>query len=299
MNIIQKIKYSQNWNIGFCEQTPEDFIQTKALKPIKWMKHPYKDRWFADPFILKVTDNEIVVFVEECPIENPKGIICELVIERESMEMKKRYVLLELETHLSYPAIIRYNGKVYVYPENGISGRLNLYEYDEANHRLINPNCILNMAVADATILERQGGYYMVATKYPDTQENTFLYSSNSLFGPFVELKGGAFQTRRNCSRPGGGWICVDKGLYRPAQDCVVRYGSALSMMKVDLSNNGIREEISFSIQPLSKRYSEGIHTINYCQQLCVVDGYGYLFPIMKYVACLVHRLKHFIYKTK
>lgn len=292
MNFIHKIKYSQNWNVGFCEQTSQDFILTKALKPITWMKHPYKDRWFTDPFILKATGDEIVVFVEECSMDNPKGIICELVVDRRSMQMKKRYVLLELDTHLSYPAIIRYEGKVYVYPENGTSGKLNLYEYDEVNHQLLNPICILDEAVADATILEWQGHYYMVATKYPDTQERAFLYFSDSLFGPFAELNDGPFQTNKICSRPGGGWICVESGLYRPAQDCLERYGSALSIMKTFISNNEINEDVVFSIQPQSKRYSEGIHTINYYQQLCVVDGYGFLFPKMKYVAYFVRRLK-------
>ena len=95
MNIIIKIKYNQYWNIGFCEQNPEELIRNKQLKSSRWLSHPYRDRWFADPFIYKVTDNEIVVFVEECPIENPKGIICELVIDRKSMQLKKRYVMLE------------------------------------------------------------------------------------------------------------------------------------------------------------------------------------------------------------
>ena len=35
MNLLQKIQYSQNWNIGFCEQTPEELLKDKALKPIQ------------------------------------------------------------------------------------------------------------------------------------------------------------------------------------------------------------------------------------------------------------------------
>ena len=77
MNLLRKVQYGQYWNIGFCEQTPEEFVREKKLRPIKWLKHPYHDRWFADPFIYRVTEREIVVFVEECPMENPKGIICE------------------------------------------------------------------------------------------------------------------------------------------------------------------------------------------------------------------------------
>ena len=128
MNLLRKIQYNQYWNIGFCEQTSEELVLDKTMKPIRWLKHSYRDRWFADPFILKVTEHEIVVFVEECTMDKPKGIICELLIDRQTMELKRRHVMLELETHLSYPAIIRFKDKVYVYPENGDSGHLFMYE---------------------------------------------------------------------------------------------------------------------------------------------------------------------------
>ena len=151
------------------------------------MKHSYKDRWFADPFIYKVTEDEIIVFVEECNIYGkPKGILCELHVDRKSRKLKQRFVLLELETHLSYPAIIEYDGKTYVYPENGKSGKLNIYEYDENNHCLINPKCILSEAVADSTILQKEKLFYLIATKYPNTQEKAFVYQTDSIFGPYT-----------------------------------------------------------------------------------------------------------------
>lgn len=281
MNFLRKIQYSQYWNIGFCEQAPMDLIRDKHLKSIRWMKHPFRDRWFADPFILKANNNDIVVFVEECSIENPKGIICELVIDRRTMRLKKRYVMLELDTHLSYPAILHYQGRVYVYPENGASGKLNVYEYDENNHRLINPVCILEEAVADATIVKSNGCYYMSATKYPNTQEGAFLYWSEHCFDRFRQVGGEAFQIGRHCSRQGGDWIIVNEKLYRPAQDCVKRYGSALSIMEMSNISECDKERFCFSISPNYYRYPLGVHTINFKDNLCVVDGYGYYYPLL------------------
>ena len=119
--------YPQNWNIGFVEQSAEDLLGKQQLGHIRWMKHKYKDRWFADPFIYKVADDEIVVFVEECMItDKPKGILCELHVDRKTMRLRERYVLLELDTHLSYPAFIKKDGVTYVYPENGSSGTQSL-----------------------------------------------------------------------------------------------------------------------------------------------------------------------------
>lgn len=281
MDIIRKIQYNQYWNIGFCEITPEELIHEGGLRSIMWLKHEYADRWFADPFILRVTEDEIVVFVEECPMDNPKGIICELVIDRKTMKLKDRYVLLEKETHLSYPAIIRQDGKVYVYPENGASGKLNIYEYDEANHRLMNPVCILEEPVADATILEWEGRFFMSATKFPNTQECAFLYESNSLRKPFRQVGMTPYQTDRACSRQGGNWFVVEGTIYRPAQDCKVRYGAALNVMKMDGLDHIACEQKQMVLSPTVSRYSLGLHTLNFSDGLCVIDGYGYYKPIL------------------
>lgn len=277
----RKYMIDANWNIGFCEQTPENLIQQKKLNKIQWLKHPYKDRWFADPFIYKVTDDEIIVFVEECNLFGwPKGIICELVIDRKTISLKERHILLELDTHLSYPAIIRHEGKVYVYPENGASRKLNIYEYDSVSHKLVNPICILNEAVADASIIEQESKYLMIATKCPETQEKAYLYQSKSLLGPFVEISTVPFQASRSCSRPGGNWIDTKEGLFRPAQDCSKHYGGALSIMSIQKNGEFLIEKQLFQILPQSFRYNKGVHTLNFCDGLCVIDGYGYLYQI-------------------
>lgn len=69
MNLLRQIQYSQNWNVGFCFTSADDVIINKGVKDVKWLNHPYKDRWFADPFIYSVTEKEIIVFVEELLIE--------------------------------------------------------------------------------------------------------------------------------------------------------------------------------------------------------------------------------------
>lgn len=280
MNWKAKLLYSQNWNIGFFEQTPEDLIKGKVIKPIRWLKHPYHDRWFADPFILKVTEEKIVVFVEECPMDNPKGIICELVIDRKTMRLLERYVMLEKDTHLSYPAIIRHGGKVYVYPENGASGRLNLYEYDEVNHRLVNPACILEEAVADATIVRKNNFFYMTATKFPETQKKLYLYKADSLFGPYRQILENPVEEELYNSRNGGNYFSAYGCEYRPSQNCTIRYGGALSIMNVNRWYE-YKEHAVFGINPIKGRYDLGIHTLNFEQGVAVIDGYGYLHPMI------------------
>ena len=286
MNLFEQIQYSQNWNICFCTLSEEELIANKGIDGVQWLKHPYKDRWFADPFIFSVTEKEIIVFVEELMIEKPKGYLVELIVNRQTKKLINRHVLLELSTHLSYPAYLRYKGRLYVYPENGASGKLNIYEYDAERHTLINPICVLDEALADATILQvGENEFYLIATKAPDVQEKAYLYKAFSPMGPFVSVSEEPVQMNRNCSCPAGNWFKSAHKLFRPAQDCVRGYGRAISIMRVDCLTP-FKEQIVFTINPLSFRYNKGIHTINFFhtdkgENIAVLDGYGYLRPIL------------------
>lgn len=306
MNLFRQLQYSQNWNIGFCILTEEELVVKKEISHIQWLKHPFKDRWFADPFIYSVTDGEIVVFVEELMINQPIGYLVELIIDRNTYKLRDRHILLKLSTHLSYPAYIRYRGKCYVYPENGASGKLNLYEYNPEKHLLVNPVTILNDAVADATILQlEENEFYLIATKAPDVQEKAYLYKSGSPMGPFVPVCDSPIVLSRECSRPAGNFFRVDQMLFRPSQNCVNRYGGAISIMQVD-SIYPYKEHLLFRINPLSYRYNLGIHTINFYyshlgNSIVALDGCGYMRPILgriynsKFVRCCVGQIKRLI----
>lgn len=279
---IRLTKYinRSNWNIGFVDISPEHLINKSQLGEIQWMKHSYKDRFFADPFILRTSDNSIYLLAEEMCFQETKGWIVELVVDKETKRLKERFKILETNSHLSYPAYVRENGKVYVYPENGMSGSLKMYELDEKNHKLVNPVIILNEPVADATIFMKGEKYWMAATKYPITQEQVYLYCSDSIRGTYIQVDKQPFTTDRRFSRPAGNFFTVNGQLYRPAQDCLKIYGSALSIMKIDFGDK-FDEEFTFNISPQSYKYNLGIHTINFLDGICVVDGYGYLYPIV------------------
>lgn len=278
-SLRQRLICNQNWNIGFCDLTPEEFISSGKLGRVVWLKNPYKDRWFADPFLLDVTENAITVFVEERMVIADRGYLSELVIDRKTLEIKEHYVILETDSHLSYPAIIRKNGHIYVYPENALGGPLKMYEFDTASHKLINPKVILDERVADSTILEKDGKYYLIAVKYPESLEKAYLYESDKIDGLYNQISDAPVQMSRSCSRPGGNWFYANKNLYRPAQDCSVNYGGGLKVMQVDALNPFQEKEV-FSIQPLNYRYNLGVHTINFLNGVAVIDGYGYLYPL-------------------
>lgn len=276
------LKNKDFFNVGFIDMTPEEFCRLRTLPKVEWMRHSYRDRFIADPFILKVSEEEIVVLAEDCPFSNYHGgRIVELHVDRKTKKLLHRYEILKLDTHLSYPAIIRRDGKVYVYPENGQSGKLLMYEFDESNHQLINPKLILDEAVADATIIECADGWYLTATSVESTRQNVYLYKSNSFDGPYVKVDTMPFNSDIRQSRPAGDFFRAGSDLFRPSQDCEERYGAALSIMKVDEFGSTIKEHLYAHIGPVNFRYNLGIHTINFHDGVCVIDGYGYLHPFL------------------
>lgn len=291
------LKYlnNQNWNIGFTTTTPQELVKQKQLGRVEWLKHPYKDRFFADPFIFSANDKEIVVFVEELKFGKPVGRLAELIVDAKSKRLIRKYTLLELDTHLSYPAIIRQGNDVLVCPENGASGKLSLYKYNSKTHKLEFISVILEESLADATIQQVGDNFYMFATKVPNTQGDLFLYQSTRFDGDYQEV--GLISNGRENARPAGDLFEVEGVLYRPAQNCSKGYGGATEVMQVTKCEDGCFEEKHlFSLSPTSFRYNLGLHTLNFHENIGVIDGYGYLYPIM---GRLLHFVRRVLKKVK
>lgn len=279
---MNKYRNQINYNIGFCKLSPQELISEGITGKIEWMQHDFKDRFFADPFILEITNDELIVLAEECLFNNlHSGCIVELHIDKVTFKLKARHIVLQLNTHLSYPAIIRREDKVYVYPENSASGKLRIYEYDYSTHKLINPKIILDEAVVDATIFYNGGKWYLTATKVSNTRQNVFLYMSDEFNGTYKQVSNTPFNTSLRCSRPAGDIIKCGDSLFRPAQDCVGGYGVGTTIMEIKkITTDKILEEEINHIEPTSFRYSKGLHTINFYGDICVIDANGYLKPI-------------------
>jgi len=293
---LRKYLNNQNWNIGFAYITPEELIRYKKLPEIQWMKHPYNDRFFADPFILNVDTNYICVLTEELIFEK-KGTLVWLKIDRNSFKLKERKMLLKLDTHLSYPQIIRHRDSIYIIPENSESGNLTAYRLNENTISLTPIGVISEEPLTDATILTLDDGVYMLATSLPDSQENTYLYKYNPSVKAFYKVNPTPVITGSAISRMGGAFFMVNNKIYRPAQDCESGYGRALTICQIDRINPTYAEHSLFRIEPQSWRYNLGLHTLNFdaASEIAVVDSYGYLYPVMGRIAMAMHKIKHMI----
>lgn len=220
------------WNIGFIEEGLEDTLTNKSPK-IHWVKKRFKDRWFADPFILDVTENDIIILAEEYSYDIRKGRIARVVIDRNTYEEKGYEIILELQTHLSFPFILRKDGEVYLIPENSASGNSTIYKYDDAKREVTPFHQISNAPFTDATVVDIEGDSYLFTTISPNSNSNIvdiFSFDKESLK---VNEEISSYEFPIKCGRNAGEVFRVNNEFYRPAQDCTLRYGHGVMLQKI------------------------------------------------------------------
>ena len=210
MNLVSKLyRYLTRdcWEIGFVEGGL-DAIMSNDTVIINWVKHNNKSGWFADPFILDVTDSEIIVLVEEYCYRTDKGHIAELVIDKQTYLLKEKSVILELETHLSFPAIYKKGNQVFIYPESWFSGALSIYEYQGRGQRLKFIKTICDEPMADGIITNHTGNKMLFSTKENnklrvyDYNGNKFTYLKDIEFEEATARNAGDFFEKKSIVQP-------------------------------------------------------------------------------------------------
>ena len=275
------------YNIGFIQtDSIERLIRgDKNNVQISWVNRgAYNKGWYADPFVLSIDHDEIIVLVEEWVDELSRGRLTKLTIDKKDYSIKSLKPILESQTHLSFPNIWKENGKVYVYPENYQSGGLYIYEYDFINDSLINKQLLVPEPLLDAQIVKINGIYYLFGiNEGKGVLQNNYLYiyKALSLFGPYSYHQ--ELYNEEKIERGAGAIIECNGKLYRPAQCCENGYGKSLIFYQLELDSKECFSEIKVgNMLPNPKgRYSEKLHTFNRCDNYVVVDGNEYNYQIL------------------
>lgn len=267
----------ERWNIGFLENDLASVMRGDNIQ-VKWMKHHLKNSWFADPFILDVTDNEIIVMVEEFYKPIHRGRISKLTIDKESLNLKQLDVVLELPTHLSFPVIIRSKETtdfVYLMPENGESGELNTYQYWPQDNRIEKCETVLKEAVADAIPFEFKGTTYLFATNGKNVNGNELsIYQWDENTYQYIFNRKMTFE--ENVARMAGNCFMYQGNLYLPTQECNMQYGHAVTIQKIRMENNHWSFDEIRRMYSVNPKLNVGMHTFNMYKGMIVTDALGF-----------------------
>lgn len=265
-----------HWAIGFVRGGMAAIMESDKLE-MDWVKMP-KDRWFADPFVLEVTDKEILLLVEDMPydVEDYIGRISLLHINRTTMEISSRKVLLDTSSHLSFPSIWRHDGHIYVAPENAHGGCLELYEYNAGKEELRFVQTICEDAVWDSVITDAFGEPLLFTAFHDDYHLDIYRWdATKSRYVPYWQIVSEAPNSRM------GGAVFEYKGAYYyPAQDCSKNYyGGAIDIKKLKVEGGKLKVAgVVKHIESPNPKYPLGLHTLNEHKGVVVVDVRGYCY---------------------
>ena len=261
------------YNIGFVDGNLESIIEGEPIK-VNWMKHSYKDRWFADPFILDVTDNEIIVLVEEWYDPLQRGRISKLIVDKSSFDLLELKVMIDEGSHLSFPSIERIGNEIYIYPERAGSF-LERYRYDHEKDSFEKDCRVSDLPLTDSVITDLFGQRLLFSTKMPDANGKELgIYSWDDKRKELVRLQ--YYHFDENISRMAGSFFVYGGNVYRPAQVCIKSYGDAVSIQEVSNENGKWNFKEVRRIYSPTKDFDLGFHTFNEYKGVIVVDGLGY-----------------------
>ena len=280
MKLINRVRdyiLSQKYNIGFINGSINSVMEGETIR-VNWIKHSYRNRWFADPFILDVTDNEIMVLVEEWYDPIQRGRISKLIIDRKTFELKDIKVLLEAETHLSFPMIKRKANSIYVYPENSTIGKWIEYKYNPKTDKLEKQRVLANLRLTDSVFCDYFDEPLMFSTCLPDANGKELgIYTWDYEKQEYTAKE--SYHFKENLSRMAGDFFQYNGKIYRPAQVCIKSYGDAISLQEVTHKNGKwVFKEVRRIYSP-HPDYDLGFHTFNMYKGLIVVDALGFRKP--------------------
>lgn len=248
-----------------------------------------KNKWYADPFILDVTSDNIIVLVEEFTYSINRGRLAKLIIDKKTYKLNSEKIILDLSTHLSFPAILRIGDSVYIYPENSASGKSTLYRLNPKDDSLVVVNTLSDLPLTDAIITEIEGHYYLFATKIPTQNSNELtIYESNEKMGTYHPIQ--AICLSDNTARSAGDIFVDGNKIIRPAQNCNGGYGVGLVFQEVTREDNGqiVLKEL-FRRSPYANDI--GMHTYNQYKGYVIVDLHARRHPLLHKILLTIKRI--------
>jgi hypothetical protein len=239
---------------------------------------PPSDRYWADPHVV-YRNGEYYVFIEEYSFENAKGHISVIRIDKDGSYAKATPVL-ERPYHLSYPFILEHAGELYMVPESMDNRTVELYRCAEFPHRWVFVrNLLEGVRAVDSTLLLHHGKWWLFANLLENeggsaSEELFVFYTDTLLSGEWTPHPLNPVISDVTRARPAGSIQLRDGRLYRPSQDCSVRYGYAIRINEIGvLSTEDYAETEVDRIKPDWSANVLGTHTLAYASGLTVVDA--------------------------
>lgn len=243
------------------------------LKPLV----PPADRFWADPCVVPAADG-YWVFFEEYMYDTSRGRISVLHVSEDGV-VGRPEVALDLPYHLSYPFVFEHQGVHYMIPESATNASVDLYRCEQLPGPWIHERTLMQGTLADATLLEHGGRWWMFATDQPHpsvslSEELHLFHADSPLATEWTPHAANPVVSDVTRARSAGRVLALDGRLIRPAQDCSVSYGHSIHFREIThLDPECYQERDAGSLRPDWDPRVRGIHTYAQSGRLTVVDA--------------------------
>lgn len=294
----EELNKHEEWNIGILYHPIHEFLKEQPNQNVRWLPSPAKGSFRADPFGFMKGD-ELVVLYEKYDHEQARGVIARVRPKRDNI-LKRSKIILENDTHLSYPFILEQDGSVFVIPENFMSNQVTLYRLNDDMNSLEVVSVLLEEPLLDPTLVNHNNKWWLMGTLPPHTNVGLYLYSSENLEGPYLPHTMNPVKSDIRNSRPAGTPFYHEGQLYRPAQNSADTYGGSVVINKVlQMDENDFIEEPVRSLNPMpGSAHKDGFHTLSAVgNNITLVDGKRYVTNKDRKRANMKRKMRKFIRK--
>lgn len=279
------------WNV-FYKQTGE-FKWNRLCKSRRY--------WYADPILIEWKGRKYL-FVEAYDMLLSIGRIA--VTEWEGGAFSAPKIILKRPYHLSYPLVFEYKNNLYMLPETGQNGTLELYMAENGSpYGWKRVKVLLNQVMyADSTVVLYNDSYYVIAYEEKRTEWKTHIFKLDMEKMEIDPIE--TIVSLENTERPAGKFFDRENDMFRPTQFNVEQYGGGLIIEKVNsltpFSTNKIKKVVvnNLGIDTLNGS-GGGPHTLAIDRDICVVDvlisGRNYF----AFWIILLRKVRNLFYKLK
>lgn len=241
-----------------------------------------RDKFWADPFVVS-RNQKYYIFVEELIYKTNKGHISVIVLDNEGNFLGSEKII-EKPYHLSYPFIFEINDCFYMIPESSQNKTVDLYKCSEFPYKWeFSKTLMENMSAVDTTLFFHYNKWWLF-TSIDGTNgisggsTELYLYYSDDPFSDdWKSHPCNPVISDVRTARPAGNIFVQDGKIYRPSQDCSVRYGKGFNLNQITLLSETDYDEILVEkVEPTWNKRLKGAHTFNFDNDFTIIDTYAY-----------------------
>ncbi|MBL8330144.1 MAG: glycosyltransferase [Rubrivivax sp.] len=264
---------SEYWCIGVID-APVHEVLTRERLEVRWITKPQASGYWADPFGVPGDPDKLAC--EYFDERTGKGSIELLTLEADGgIRFRERLDVGQRE-HASFPASFEMDGRRFGLAETAALRKLTLHEVDAQGYWSPLADLLTDVAAADPVLFKAEGRYWLAYTDVDlGALDNLCLMHAEQLQGPWQPHANNPVKVDVRGARMAGRPFEHEGRLYRPAQDCLLRYGHAVVLHRIEhLSPERFEETVVRRLEPDPKaRLAHGLHTLSAWGERTLVDA--------------------------